>query len=161
MNALDVVTIVAAAAAAAAAWRLGFVARALSWIGMALGLYGAARLVPPLLDGLDGASEVQAFFIVAATLIGGGVVGQALGLLIGGRLRVAIPEGSARRADQSFGAVAGALGVLVVLWLLLPMMASVPGLAGRVGPQLHRGPSRHRGPASAARHLRHPRPGGR
>ena len=47
--------------------------------------------------------------------------------MVGGRLRVAIPEGNARTVDKVIGAMAGVLGVLVLLWLTLPTMANVPG----------------------------------
>jgi S1-C subfamily serine protease len=127
VNALDVLTILAALSAGIAAWRLGFVARAASWIGMICGLYLAARLLPAALDRLDSASETQAFFAVVALLVGGGFLGQALGLLVGARLRVGIPEGTARTVDKSAGALAGVVGVLVILWLTLPTMANVPG----------------------------------
>ncbi len=127
MNALDVLILVSALSAGVAAWRLGFVARASSWIGMAAGVYLAARLLPSALDRLESASETQAFFAVVALLVGGGFLGQALGLLVGGRLRVAIPDGSARTVDKTVGAVAGVVGVLLLLWLTLPTMANVPG----------------------------------
>ena len=93
MNVLDIIVILFAVSAGVAAWRLGFVARAASWIGMVAGVYLAARILPTALDRLDSASETQAFFVVIALLVGGGFLGQALGLLVGGRLRVAIPEG--------------------------------------------------------------------
>jgi S1-C subfamily serine protease len=127
MNALDVVIILSAFSAGVAAWRLGFVARAASWIGMAAGIYLAARILPSALDRLEAASETQAFFAVVALLVGGAFLGQALGLLVGGRLRVAIPEGSARSLDKTVGAMAGVLGVLALLWITLPTMANVPG----------------------------------
>ena len=127
MNVLDIIVILFAVSAGVAAWRLGFVARAASWIGMVAGVYLAARILPTALDRLDSASETQAFFVVIALLVGGGFLGQALGLLVGGRLRVAIPEGSARAVDKAVGAGAGAAGVLVLLWLTLPTMANVPG----------------------------------
>lgn len=127
MNALDVLVVLMALSAGAAAWRLGFVARSTSWIGMVAGLYVAARFLPAALDRLDSASETQAFLAVVALLVGGGFLGQALGLVVGGRLRVAIPDGSARTADKTVGAVAGVAGVLVLLWLTLPTMATVPG----------------------------------
>jgi S1-C subfamily serine protease len=127
MNVLDVAVILAAVSAGLAAARLGFVARASSWIGMICGLYVAARILPSVLDRLDDASETQAFFAVVAILVGGGFLGQAIGLVVGARLRVAIPEGRAQVADKSAGAVAGVLGVLVLVWLTLPTMASVPG----------------------------------
>jgi S1-C subfamily serine protease len=127
MNALDVLILLSALSAGVAAWRLGFVARAASWIGMACGVYLAGRLLPTVLDHLEDASETQAFLAVIALLVGGGFLGQALGLLVGGRLRVAIPEGSARTVDKTAGALAGVLGVLILLWLTLPTMATVPG----------------------------------
>jgi S1-C subfamily serine protease len=40
---------------------------------------------------------------------------------------VAIPEGSARTVDKTAGALAGVLGVMLLLWLTLPTMATVPG----------------------------------
>jgi S1-C subfamily serine protease len=127
MNVLDVLVVALAVSAGVAAWRLGFVARSASWIGMVAGVYLAARILPTALDRLGSASETQAFFAVVALLVGGGFLGQALGLLVGGRLRVAIPEGSARRVDKTVGAVAGVAGVFVLLWLTLPTMANVPG----------------------------------
>jgi S1-C subfamily serine protease len=127
MNVLDVLTAVSAASAGFAAWRLGFVARATSWIGMACGIYLAGRLLPTVLDRLESASETQTFFAVVGLLVAGGFLGQALGLLVGGRLRVAIPDGSARTADKAVGAFAGVLGVVILLWLTLPTMANVPG----------------------------------
>jgi len=83
--------------------------------------------VPAILDRLGGATDTQALFTVVGLLVAGGFLGQALGLLIGARVRVAIPDGAAQRADQSFGAMAGAIGVFVLLWLTLPMLATVPG----------------------------------
>lgn len=127
MNALDVLVVLFALSAGVAAWRLGFVARAASWIGMVAGVYLAARILPAALDRLDSASETQSFFTVIALLVGGGFLGQAVGLLVGGRLRVAIPEGSARQVDKTVGAVAGVVGVFLLLWLTLPTMATVPG----------------------------------
>jgi S1-C subfamily serine protease len=127
VNLLDVLIVLSAASAGIAAWRLGFVARAASWIGMGCGVYLAGRLLPSLLDRLQDASEVQVFLAVVALLVGGGFIGQAIGLLIGGRLRVAIPDGSARTVDKTAGALAGVVGVVVLLWLTLPTMATVPG----------------------------------
>jgi S1-C subfamily serine protease len=127
VNLLDAAILLSAVSAGLAAARLGFVARSASWIGMIVGLYLAARLLPVALDQLDDASETQAFFVVVGLLVGGGFLGQALGLLVGARLRVAIPEGPARQVDKAVGAVAGVFGVLVLLWLMLPTMATVPG----------------------------------
>jgi S1-C subfamily serine protease len=40
---------------------------------------------------------------------------------------VALPQGQARTADRTAGGIAGVLGVLIGLWLLLPTLADVPG----------------------------------
>ena len=53
MNVLDLVIALVALAAVLGGFRRGFVARASSWVGIALGLYLGARLVPLLAD--DGA----------------------------------------------------------------------------------------------------------
>ena len=127
MNLLDGIIVVSALSAGIAAWRLGFVARAASWIGMACGVYLAGRLLPWVLDELDDAGDTEVFLAVIALLVGGGFLGQAVGLLVGGRLRVAIPEGSAQTVDKAGGALAGVVGVFLLLWLTLPTMATVPG----------------------------------
>ena len=78
---------------------------------MICGVYLAGRLLPTVLDRLETASDTQVFMAVVALLVGGGFLGQALGLLVGGRLRVAIPEGTARKVDKAFGALAGVVGI--------------------------------------------------
>lgn len=127
MTFLDFFIAALAVSALVAGYRLGFLARAISWLGLAVGLALAATALPRILEALPDAGETQLFFAAVGILIAGGIVGQAIGLMIGGRARVAIPPGSARTADQAAGAVAGVLGVLVAVWLLLPTMATVPG----------------------------------
>jgi S1-C subfamily serine protease len=124
---LDLFIAVAALSAVAAGYRLGFLARAISWLGLALGLTLAALALPRILEAFSDAGEVQLFFAAVGILIAGALVGQAIGLVIGRRARVAIPAGPARTADQVAGSMAGVLGVLVAVWLLLPTMATVPG----------------------------------
>ncbi|MEL7208976.1 MAG: CvpA family protein [Actinomycetota bacterium] len=127
MTALDVVIVMAGISAVVAGYRLGFVARAISWLGLGTGLLLAAWALPRLLEAFPDASELQLFFAAVGILLGGAIAGQAVGLVIGGRLRVAVPDGAARTADRSAGAVAGAVGVVVAVWLLLPSMATIPG----------------------------------
>jgi S1-C subfamily serine protease len=103
------------------------VTRVASWIVMAIGIVIAARLLPPLLRTLEGADQVTLLLVAVGTLLAGAFLGQALGLVVGSKLHLAIPLGPARVADRGAGAFAGAAGVLVGLWLLLPTMADVPG----------------------------------
>lgn len=126
MNTLDVLLVLLAVAAASGGWRVGFVARSVSWLGMALGLLLAAKALPSLLRRLQDVDEITALAIVMGTLLSGAVVGQVLGFLLGARLRLAIGRGPLERLDRAGGAVAGVLGVAVAFWLLLPTMANTP-----------------------------------
>jgi S1-C subfamily serine protease len=80
-----------------------------------------------LLRRLEGASPPQLLFVTMGVLLGCAFIGQALGMLVGGRLHATLPGASVRRADRAAGAVAGVVGVVVGIWLLLPLMADVPG----------------------------------
>jgi S1-C subfamily serine protease len=131
MNALDLFIVVLAVSAAIGGYRLGFVARSSSWIGMAIGLFLGARLLPWVLDHAGHLNQTQLLFVAAAVLIGGAFVGQAAGLLVGARLHVVIPPGPARQVDRGGGAAAGLLGVLIAVWLLLPAMANIPDWPAR------------------------------
>jgi S1-C subfamily serine protease len=113
--------------AAVGGYRLGFLARVSSWIGMALGTVVGALMLPPVLRAVEDASDSQLLFITLGVLVGMAFIGQALGLFVGGRLHVALPGQSVRSLDRGAGALAGVVGVFVTLWLLLPLMADVPG----------------------------------
>ena len=133
MNLLDLLIVVALVAAAVGGYRLGFLARATSWIGLAVGLYVAARLLPSAVELLGEAADSNSRLLVAfVVLIGGAFLGQGLGMLAGSRLRMALPPGPVRGADRGVGAVLGCLGVVLSVWFLLPAMSEVPGSAARL-----------------------------
>ncbi len=127
MNSLDALLLLLAVSAGFGGYRLGLVARVASWLGMAIGLYIAARSLPWLLRTVEGGKQTTLLFVAAGALIGGAFVGQAAGLLAGSRMQQLMPPGPVRVADRVAGAAAGLLGVLVALWLILPTMADVPG----------------------------------
>lgn len=127
MNTLDLLLLGAALAAAIGGHRLGFLARVASWAGMAAGIVVAVRSLPWLIRSLENAEPPRLLFVAMGTLVGAAFLGQALGLLIGSRLHVAIPPGPGRRVDRAAGAAAGVAGVVLALWLLLPTMADVRG----------------------------------
>jgi S1-C subfamily serine protease len=131
VNLLDALIVVVAVTAAVGGYRLGFLARVASWIGLALGLYVAARFLPRIINALNDADPGGRLLVAALILIGGAFVGQAVGLLAGGRLHRALPLGPLRDMDRGVGAAVGTLGVLVALWLLLPSMAAVTGWPAR------------------------------
>src|SRR3712207_1544806 len=120
MSLFDVVILVLLVLLALGGYRLGFVARTTSWVGLGIGILVAAFVAPRILDAFrmpDPGSNlvlVTGIFIVIASL--GGAVGAA----VGAQLRRSIPYGPAQQLDQAGGAVAGALGGIVLVWLLLP-----------------------------------------
>lgn len=126
MSLLDVVIVLALVGAAVGAYRLGFVTRVVSWLAMAFGLFVALRLLPTMLTWFGGADGQELLVVSLLALVGGAFLGQGIGLAIGSRLRLAIPAG-ARVVDHVVGAVAGAVLVLVGVWLLVPIMADTPG----------------------------------
>ncbi len=127
-NLLDVLILVGVVAAGVVGYRLGFVTRALSWIGLTLGLIVAVRVVPAAVSHLHSGGASRTYLAVAIALLAGfGFAGQALGLAIGSRVHHTIPHGAARKVDSVVGAAVGALGILVLVWLISPAMADVPG----------------------------------
>lgn len=132
MNALDAGILTAAVGAGLGGWRLGFLARAVSWVGLAVGIAAGALLCRPVLEAMEGAEDAQRVVTAVFLLAGGGLVGQAVGLVAGARLHLALPLGGARLADRVAGVAAGVAGVLAVVWLLVPAMADAPGAPARL-----------------------------
>ncbi len=136
MNLFDIGILACAAIAAWAGWRMGFLARIFSWVGLAAGLYLAVVFMPNVLDSLGlssarvqpASSTVRDATIVLAVvlLLGGAFVGQGVGLFVGARLHSVLPFGGVRTADRAVGAFVGILGVFTALWLLAPSLASAP-----------------------------------
>lgn len=131
MSLLDLLIVVSAGAAALGGWRLGFLARVVSWVGLALGLMVAARFLPAAVRTFEGPDPTAKLAIAGGVLLGGAFLGQGLGLLAGSSLRRFVPLGPLRIVDSAVGACVGVLGVLVMMWLLLPAIADVPGTVAR------------------------------
>ena len=131
MNMLDLVIIAAAVSAAIGGYRLGLLARAASWIGLAVGLAIAARVLPSLLEQFQSSDSGSRLLVAAGVLMGGAFIGQGIGLLIGAHIVRYVPHGPFRQFDKVAGALVGILGVAIAIWLLLPAMADVPGWASQ------------------------------
>jgi len=119
-------------------YRLGFVARMLSWVGLGLGIAVAAWAAPKVLDTVPGLLGVEGDLdsVSRLLLVGGAFVviaslGAAVGAAVAAKLRRFIPVGAARQLDRGAGAVAGALGALILIWLFLPAVSEVPGTISR------------------------------
>lgn len=131
MDTLDLIILVAAVSAAVGGYRLGFVGRVISWLGLAVGFYVAVRILPPVVRDLHNSTATTLLVVAVIILVGGAMVGQAIGLLAGAQLHRALPPGPVRVVDRVVGAAVGAAGVLVVLWLLIPSLDQVPGWPAR------------------------------
>src|SRR6516164_3440261 len=122
MDVLDLIIAGVAISAAVGGFRLGFLARAISWLGLGVGLLVAARLLPSIIDAFKTADPTGKLLVAALVLLGGSFLGQAAGLLLGARVHGIVPLGALRHIDDGFGAAVG---------LMLPSMASVPGWPAR------------------------------
>ena len=131
MDILDLIVIVAAVGAAVVGYRLGFLTRITSWIGLALGFYLAARLLPRIVNAAGLASAASRLLLTVAVLIVGTMLGYGVGLLAGARLHEILPLGPVQEVDRGIGAAAGLVGVFVALWLLVPALSSVAGWPAR------------------------------
>jgi S1-C subfamily serine protease len=127
MNAFDIAILVVAALAMLGGWRLGFLARVFSWVGLGLGLYLTVRFMPSIVAFFGFSGSLSRIVLAVAVLVGGAFAGQAIGMMIGSRLHAVLPFGGVRLFDRAVGALVGALGVFAALWLLAPSLAAVPG----------------------------------
>jgi len=113
--------------AAVVGFRLGFITRVLSWIGMLIGIVGALLAVGPLLERIGPTTDARAAIVAIALVLLGAFLGQAIGFVLGNRLRSADDSDSVRRTDAVLGLGAGVAGVILLAWLLLPVLTERPG----------------------------------
>jgi len=128
VNQLDVVVSVAAAAAVLGGWRLGFLARVFSWLGLGVGLYLGSRVVPTAVAAMDDPDQTTRLVLAVVVILGGAFVGQAIGLMAGMRIHRVLPMGPIRLVDRSVGGVLGAVGVVASFWFfVMPWFQDIPG----------------------------------
>jgi S1-C subfamily serine protease len=127
MNWVDMVVVVCVVLAAVAGFRLGFVTRVLSWIGMLLGIIIGLLVLGPLLDGADPTNHVRLTVIAVAIVLLGAFLGQAIGFVLGNKLRPTHDERTLDRADAVMGLGAGVLGAVLLIWLLVPVLTQRGG----------------------------------
>jgi len=126
MNTLDFFVLAVVTLAAAAGFRLGFVSRVLSWIGLGVGLWLGSRIVRLLLPHVSIGSQATLFGFTIAALIVPGLLGQWLGFVLGRMIPIP-PIVAFRAIDRLLGACVAAAGVIVLLWLSLPTLLAAPG----------------------------------
>lgn len=127
MSILDLVLLGAIVLAVLGGYRLGFITRVVSWIGLAAGLALAVWLLPKFLDQLDSTNHGLVLILSIGLLLVGATLGQALGFVVGGRLTPRRRDGAFGVVDQGLGAFAGLAGVVIILWLVVPVFVATPG----------------------------------
>ncbi len=133
VNFLDLVVLAVAVGAGWVGYRIGFVRRATSWAGLAVGLVIGVLLVPDVADALRGSPPRTRLLASLAFVAVVAAVAQAVGAAIGGSLsaRLGRGAGALRQGDRVAGAALGVVGVLVLMWLLIPALANSPGWTAR------------------------------
>jgi S1-C subfamily serine protease len=132
VNALDLLVVGLAAGAGWLGWRMGFVRRAFSWGGLAVGLFVAVLFVADVADLLKSSPPRTRLLVSLGFVILVVTLAQAIGYSIGSALRGRMPRGAGvQRADRMAGAALGVFGVLLLVWLLIPALASSPGWPAR------------------------------
>jgi S1-C subfamily serine protease len=134
VNVLDLVVAAAAVAAGWVGYRLGFVRRVTSWAGLIGGVVVAVVLVDDVAEALRGTPPRTRLLGALAFVLLAAMIGQAIGYALGGALhrRFGRAAGPAlRNGDRVAGAIVGVAGVLALMWLLIPALASSPGWPAR------------------------------
>jgi hypothetical protein len=133
VNALDVAILAAAVGAGVGGWRLGFVARVFAWLGVIVGLTIGIRSVPSVVTAFGGTDADDRVTVAVLFLVLVATAGQALGLGVGAvvhRLRGTF--GPLPRWDRAAGAFVGVAGVLVLVWMVIPSLATAKGWPARM-----------------------------
>jgi S1-C subfamily serine protease len=132
MNLVDVVVLLVAAGAAYTGWRHGFVGRALSWIGLTVGIAVGALFVDDLVHEMRDETSHARLFGALVFLVLVALVGQMLGFLAGRAAHRWLPARvTSSNVDRTAGALAGVVAVLVAVWLLTPAFAATTGWPAR------------------------------
>jgi len=108
-------------------WRLGFLTRVVSWLGLAVGLLLGLQILPAFLRQIGGDNRTMAVVLALGLLVVMSTIGQALGFVLGARLAPSGSGGGFGTLDRVLGAVAGFIGAVVILWLVIPVLAATPG----------------------------------
>lgn len=127
LTGLDLALIAAAVLIALGGLRSGLLARAAAWVGLLAGLALSGRSVPAVLAFADGAGLPARTFVAVLTLTATvSIVSVGLQLATS-PIRRLLTLGPLSLLDRALGAIASVVAFSVLLWLLIPTAAAVPG----------------------------------
>lgn len=126
MNAVDAAVLLAAVLAVLIGWRVGLLQGFLGFLGFVAGVAVVLWLVPAAAP--DWRLSGWRIALVAALVLCGGFLGQALGALIGGWLRLRVDNSAGRKVDSALGAGLALATTAVAVWALVVVSGVlVPG----------------------------------
>jgi len=132
VNGFDALLVALLALAAIGGASLGLIRGGFAWLGLAVGIVVGIVFVDNVTNILKRASPGVRFLGALAFLLLVVLIVQTLGIAVGGQVARVLPSaGPIRLLDQIGGAVFAGLATLVVLWLLIPALASSPGWTAR------------------------------
>src|SRR2546421_1680537 len=115
-------------------YRLGFVARVVSWAGLAVGIVLAVAFVDDVTGLLSTQASQTKLFVALAFFLLLATGGQAAGYAAGIALRSRLPSREGlHHGDRVGGAVGGGAGVLLAVWVLTPALTGAEGRPARAG----------------------------
>lgn len=116
MNVVDLLLVLAIIVYAVSGYRQGFLVGSASTLGLLLGGFLGVRVTPWLLEGFDpGISVTIAALVIVLTA---SFAGQALGAMVGSRLRNRVRWRPARVVDALSGAALSVAAMLLIAWVL-------------------------------------------
>lgn len=124
---LDVVLMVLVVASAARGLSEGFVTRVARVAGLIIGLVLAGRTVPLALTLLDGYGLGARAFVTVLTFGATITLTTVAVELLAAPVRALMRLGPLSLLDRAAGAIAGAMTVVLLAWLLTPTAAAIPG----------------------------------
>ncbi|HOT80879.1 MAG TPA: CvpA family protein, partial [Microthrixaceae bacterium] len=116
MNELDLIFLLGALVAGLGGWRFGFVRRVIGWIGLVIGVVVASKLLPvvfPTPETPEPADLIRSLVVI----LGAGLIGQAVGHVVGGRMKGMLDIARFGLIDSAGGAVLGVAGVVITAWM--------------------------------------------
>jgi S1-C subfamily serine protease len=127
LGALDIALLIAAALLAVGGLRTGLLGRIAGWAGFVAGLFLAGRSVPFVLDLADSVGLPARTFLAVLTLTMTVTLTTFVLQVATAPLRRLLTLGPLSVVDRTLGAVSSVLVFVVLLWLLIPTAAAVPG----------------------------------
>lgn len=127
MAGFDLVLLAIAAVITLGGLRAGLLARVAAWTGLVLGLVLSGRTVPLVLGLADGAGFPARTFVAVLTLALTVSLTSATLQVASAPIRRLLTLGPLSIVDRALGGVASLVAFTLIVWLLLPTAAAVPG----------------------------------